>query len=92
MCVYPFFSSTVRLHAYVIKWVCVFLLFLPNIVYSVHLDVLSQKVAESQGIVREFAENHYIATGMFLKSEAQLLSRSCVSQRDIQVCVLVIYN
>ena len=52
-----------------------------------HLDVLSQKIAESQGIIREFAANHYDNTKMFSKSEAELLSRSCVSQRDIQVCV-----
>ena len=53
---------------------------------SLLMEILSDKVAESQQLMRKYADEHYLESKMFTKTEAEELSKSCVSQRDIQVC------
>ena len=59
---------------------------LPNLYICSDLkDTLSDKIAESQNLMRMYAAEHYTKSKQFSAEEADELSRSCVSQRDIQV-------
>ena len=53
------------------------------------METLSDKVAESQNLMRTYAAEHYLESKKFSKTEAEELSRSCVSQRDIQVIIIL---
>ena len=53
------------------------------------METLSDKVAESQNLMRTYAAEHYLESKKFSKTEAEELSRSCVSQRDIQVIIII---